>query len=460
MNSIHFIRNLDVPVSAQVLAEWHEKPGAFGRIQPPWEKASIVNKAKAIENDLEEHIQIQMGPFKKMWIARYHDVVKGKQFCDFQVKGPFGYWDHRHVFRDNNGKGARLVDEITYREPLGFLGRILAGKMIYNKLDRMFRYRHEVTRLDLERHHQKSVKSKKILIAGGSGLVGSALESLLKTLGHEVYILTRNPKLVNHIQWNPDKGEIDKSKLVGFDAVINLSGRNVAAPWTRKVKRELTESRLKSTELLVKTFTEIDQKPEVFIQASGSSVYPLHDGKEYDESGPMGEGFLPELAQNWEEKTVPLDKAGIRRVILRIGIVLTPAGGAMQKMLTPFLLGLGGPFGAGDQYMSWIALDDLLDIIAYAIEDERYFDILNAVSPQPLTNKEFSKTLAKVLHRPCFMKVPAFLLKAVPGEIGREVFLASNRVQPAKLKELKYKFRYSDLEHAFCHLLGLKKPSE
>lgn len=456
MNSIHFIRNLDVPVSAETLAEWHEKPGAFGRIQPPWEKAKIVKKAKAIENDLEEHIQIQMGAVKKMWIARYHDVIKGRQFCDFQVKGPFGYWDHRHIFRNNDENGSRLVDEITYREPMGFLGRFLAGKMIYNKLDRMFRYRHEVTKLDLERHHQRSIRPKKILIAGGSGLVGSALEPLLKTLGHNVYILTRKPVAENHIKWNPQKGEIDQDKLVGFDAVINLAGRNVAAPWTKKVKRELTDSRLNSTELLVKTFSEMEEKPEVFINASGSSIYPLHDGKEYDESGPMGEGFLPNLAQIWEQKTEPLDDAGIRRVILRIGIVLSPAGGAMQKMMLPFQMGLGGPFGKGDQYMSWIAIDDLIDIIAFAIEDKRYAGVINAVSPQPVTNKVFSKTLAKVIHRPCFMKVPAFLLKAIPGGIGKEVFLASNRVIPQKLLELDYKFRYDDLEHAFSHLLGMK----
>ena len=458
MNSIHFIRNLDVAVSAETLAEWHEKPGAFGRIQPPWEKAKIVNKAKAIEDDLEEHIQIQMGPVKKMWIARYHNVIKGKQFCDFQVKGPFGYWDHRHIFRDNDDKGSRLVDEITYREPMGFLGRFLAGNMIYNKLDRMFRYRHEVTRLDLERHHQSSVKSKKILIAGGSGLVGSALEPLLKTLGHSVYILTRKPLTENHIKWNPEKGEIDREKLHGFDAVINLAGRNVAAPWTKKIKKELTDSRLKSTELLVKTFSELEQKPEVFISSSGSSVYPLYDGIEYDESGPMGEGFLPNLARSWEEKTAPLEKAGIRRVVLRIGIVLSPAGGAMKKMMTPFLFGLGGPFGKGDQYMSWIALDDLIDIIAFAIGDKRYSGVINAVSPQPVTNKEFCKTLAKVLHRPCFMKVPSFVLKAIPGGMGKEIFLASNRVKPGKLLESKYQFRYSDLEQTFCHLLGLQSP--
>ncbi len=458
MGNKNFRRELSVDVGSKKLAEWHEKPGAFGRINPPWETAKIIKKAKAIENNLEEHIQIQMGPFKKLWIARYHDVVKGEKFCDLQVQGPFAFWDHHHIFQADGENKARLIDQIEYREPMGKFGEILAGKMIAGKLERMFNYRHDITKLDLERHHadDKKLRSGKILLAGGSGLVGSALEPFLQTLGYEVYVLTRSAKKENHIAWNPDKGSIDSEKLNGFLAIINLAGRNIAAPWTKKVKRELRESRIKSTELLVNTILNLKEKPKVFISASGSSIYPLHDGKPYDENGIMGEGFLPKLAQEWEACSLPLEKVNVRRVVLRIGVVLSPAGGAMKKMLPAFQFGLGGPFGNGEQYMSWISLDDLLDIIAFSIEDERYSGVINTVSPQAVTNKEFSKTLAKVLKRPCFFKVPAFLYKMIPGGMGKEIFLASNRVVPQKLIDLGYKFRYENLERAFSHLLGYK----
>ncbi len=223
MGNKNLRRELSVDVESKKLAEWHEKPGDFGRINPPWETAKIIKKAKAIENNLEEHIQIQMGPFKKLWIARYHDVVKDEKFCDLQVKGPFAYWDHHHLFQSAGDGKARLLDQIQYREPLGKIGQFLVGKMISRQLTRMFNYRHAVTKLDLERHHKdiNKKRSGKILLAGGSGLVGSALEPLLQTLGYEVFILTRKAKKTNHISWNPDKGEIDIEKLNGFLAFIN-----------------------------------------------------------------------------------------------------------------------------------------------------------------------------------------------------------------------------------------------
>ncbi len=218
----------------------------------------------------------------------------------------------------------------------------------------------------------------------------------------------------------------------------------------------MRESRVNSTDLLVKTVMNLKEKPKVFISASGSSIYPLHDGQPYDEKGVIGEGFLPNLANEWEKLSEPLVNLGVRRVVLRIGMVLSPAGGAMKKMLFPFQCGLGGPLGDGSQYMSWISLDDLLDIIVFSIEDNRYEGIINSVSPHSVTNKEYSQTFAKVLRRPCFFKVPAFVLKLIPGGMGREIFLASNRVVPQKLLDLGYRFRYENLEDAFNHLLGYK----
>lgn len=455
MDEIHFTRSMQMPVSAKVLADWHGKPGAFGRVQPPWEKASIVKKAAAIANDLEEHIRINIGPFKKMWIARYHDVIDGEQFCDLQVSGPFAYWDHKHIFKAIDEGKSELVDEVSYKEPLGPPGRFLAGKMIYNKLDRMFRYRHAITSQDLERYHKRKIPSKKILVAGGTGFIGSALVPLLQTLGHEVKVLTRKPTCASHVAWDPALTKIDLNSLEWADVVINLAGYNIATPWTKKAKKKITDSRLQSSQTLVDAMLSLKEAPKVFISASGSSIYPLYDGREYDESGPAGEGFLPDLARRWEAVSEPLVKVGIRTLKLRIGLVLSPAGGALQKMLPAFSLGLGGPFGTGSQHMSWITLDDLLDVIVSGIENEALEGAVNAVSPQPITNKEFCQTLAKVLKRPCFLKVPEFLLRRIPGGMGQELFLASNRVIPAKLLALGHKYRYTDLEQALRYLMGL-----
>ncbi|MCM8534468.1 MAG: TIGR01777 family oxidoreductase [Lentisphaeraceae bacterium] len=456
MGKQKLIRKKQMPVSAEKLAAWHESLGAFGRIQPPWESAEIINKASEIADGLEEHIQIKLGPLKKMWIARYHDVIKNEQFCDLQVTGPFAYWDHKHIFKALEDGKSELVDDITYKEPLGPVGRLLAGKMIASKLEAMFNYRHAVTYADLERHFNRQIKPMKVAITGGTGLVGSCLGPLLQTLGHEVFILTRSPKKPNHIKWNPAKGEIDQEKLEGIDAFINLAGRSVAAPWTKKIKQEIISSRLDSSKLLVEAIQKMKRKPSVVISASGSAYYPLYTGDCYSEDGPKGEGFLPELVENWEGAFDPLKSTGIRVVKLRIGVVLTPAGGAMQKMLPAFKLGLGGPFSSGSQYMSWIAIDDLLDIMAFALEDEKYTGVVNAVSPEPVTNKDFCKTLGKVIRRPAILPVPAPILKMIPGGMGKEIFLASNRLEPAKLKDIGYTFRHPNLEGTFKHLFGQK----
>ena len=445
----------EMPVSAEKLAAWHESPGAFGRIQPPWESAEIINKATEIADGLEEHIQIKLGPIKKMWIARYHDVIQDKQFCDLQVSGPFGYWDHKHVFKALDGDKSELEDNVTYKEPMGVIGRFLAGGMIAGKLERMFKYRHTTTYADLERHFNREVNTQKVVITGGTGLVGTALTALLKTMGHDVYILTRKPTKDFHIKWDPANKVIDKEKLAGTGAFINLAGSGIAVPWTKNAKKEITDSRLQSSQLLVDTIKSMETPPKVVMTASGSSIYPLATGEEYDESGPVGEGFLADLATKWEGIFDGLKDIGVRSVVLRIGIVLSPAGGAMQKMLPAFSLGLGGPFSKGDQYMSWIGIDDLIDIITFALDDERYEGVINAVAPQSVSNKEFCLTLGKVLKRPAFLPVPAPVLKMIPGGMGDEIFLASNRVKPAKLEELGFKFRQTDLESCFRHLLGL-----
>ncbi|MCH2204932.1 MAG: TIGR01777 family oxidoreductase [Lentisphaerales bacterium] len=443
-----------MPVSAEKLANWHNSPAAFGRIQPPWESAKILKKAKSIADNLEEHVQIKLGPLKKRWIARYHDVVPNEQFCDVQVEGPFDYWDHKHVFKSIDRDTSELVDDVTYKEPLGLVGRFLGGRVIQNKLNRMFKYRHEVTKADLERHFNRDIKSMRILIIGGTGLIGSSLEPFLTMLGHEVEIMTRNPTKPNHIGWNPDTGEVDLEKLEGFDAFIHLSGKKIIGLWTEQFKHEAYTSRIDTSRLLVESIQELENPPKIVLAASASAYYP-NKAEAFDETSPKGEGFLQDLVADWDAQFEPLKDLGIRTVNLRIGAVLTPAGGALQQMLPVFNCGLGGRVGSGEQMMSWIAMDDLLDIVESALEDERYFGPVNVVSPNAVTNLEFTKTLARVLKRPAILPVPEFVLKKLPGNIADEMFLANNWLKPAKLDIFDYEYRYPDLAGALRHVLGL-----
>ncbi len=449
-----FIRKCKIDASATVLNNWHHSHDVFHRIQPPWESARIVKKAKEIADGLEEHIQIQMGPLKKTWVARYQDVIKGKQFCDLQVSGPFNFWFHKHIFHDNGDGTSTLEDNISYSPPLGKLGQFLAGGMVRRKLDMMFKYRHKVTAEDVARHHGSDTVTKKILISGGTGLVGSQLAPLLKSIGHEVYLLTRNPKAENHIGWSLDNREIDAEKLKNIEVVINLAGASIASLWTRKNKEKIYKSRVEGTKFLVESLLKHSPKLETFLSASGSGAYPLNTGEEYDESGPIGNTFLGRVAHDWEGAADSLRVKGIRTAHFRIGVVISSLGGALQKMLLPGKLCLGGPWGNGKQHMSWIAIDDLTDILTYAVSNKAYEGVINTVANESISVNDFFKTLGKVMKRPQLFRVPSFIMKSLPGGMGKEVFLGDNRAVPGFLKKQNYKYRHENLESALRLQLG------
>ena len=449
-----YIKKVDVNAPGEILCKWHHKRDVFHRIQPPWESANIINKAASISDGLEEHIQIQMGPLKKMWIARYQDVIEGKQFCDLQVKGPFGYWLHKHIFHDNGDGTSTLEDNITYRPPLGFFGKILAGGMIRGKLDMMFDYRHEVTREDIVRHHKKDVDSRNILISGGTGLVGKNLASLLTSIGHNVSILSRSPSKPNHVKWDLEDRYIEKEKLVDIDTVINLAGASIAGLWTKKHKERIYRSRVAGTQFLVDALLVHAPKLKTFLSASGSGCYPLDSGETYDESGPIGESFLGKVANDWEKASDKLLEEGIRVAKFRIGVVISQQGGALQKMLTPAKLCLTGPWGNGKQHMSWISLADLTDILTFAVSDEKYSGVINTVAPESIEVNNFFKTVGKVLGRPQPFRVPAFIMKSLPNDMGKEIFLGDNRVKPKFLEEIGYEYRHADLETSLRFELG------
>ncbi|MDA2919440.1 TIGR01777 family oxidoreductase [Desulfobacterota bacterium AH_259_B03_O07] len=296
----------------------------------------------------------------------------------------------------------------------------------------------------------------KILISGSTGFIGSALIPFLTTGGHSVSRLLRTKSGLseNDVFWDPAKGEIETSKLEGYGEVVHLSGENVAGRWTSVKKREIENSRVNSTNFICKTIAKLKKKPKVLVCASAIGFYGDRDDEILTEESDFGTGFLAEVAKRWEAATDSASEAGIRVVNLRFGVVLSPKGGALEKMLLPFRLGLGGKMGSGDQYISWISIEDAIVAIYHSMNNESIEGPLNVVSPDPVTNLDFTKILGKVLNRPTIFSIPSFLLKSIFGEMADETLLSSTRVEPSKLLSTGYEFQYPDLENALRHLLG------
>ena len=287
-----------------------------------------------------------------------------------------------------------------------------------------------------------------ILITGASGLLGSALCKILKARNDTPFSLVRRTQQSNtEITWAPDKGQIDTASMPSLDAVVHLAGENIAGGrWTAKRKKRIYDSRVDGTHLLTSTLANLDHKPHTLISASAMGYYGHRGAEELTENSPAGTGFLSDVCQAWEQAAQPAIDAGIRTVFPRIGMVLTPKGGALNKMLLPFKLGLGGVVGPGTQYMSWVSLTDLINIILFAIDTPNLEGPINAVAPNPVTNREFTKTLGRVLSRPTLIPLPAFAARLVLGEMAEALLLASTRVLPAQLQSTDFSFSHPTLE--------------
>ncbi len=453
-------RRVLLPAPAADVFEWHARPGALERLIPPWENIRLLERTGGIEDGARTVIQLRKGPFKFRWVAVHKDFVPGRQFVDEQVSGPFAVWCHAHRVTPAGTDEAYLEDEIAYRLPGGKLGESIAGSRVRRHLERTFRFRHCRTKDDLSRHfgHPRQPRLH-VAISGASGLIGRNLSAFLTTGGHRASTLVRRPPRPGgrEVQWDPYAGTLDANGIEDTDAVIHLSGRSIAGwRWTESVKREIRDSRVKTTRFLAESLARLERPPKTLIVASAVGYYGNRGDEAVDEASPPGTGFLPELCREWEAATEPARAAGIRVVNLRVGLVLTAGGGVLSRLLLPFRLGLGGVLGSGRQHMSWIALDDLLGAILHLIHAKDLDGPVNVVSPQPLTNREFTRTLGTVLRRPTVVPVPALALKAMFGEMGRVLFLDGARVEPRRLQaESGFRYLYPTLESALQHELGL-----
>lgn len=295
----------------------------------------------------------------------------------------------------------------------------------------------------------------KILIGGSHGLVGTALIKSLVADGHEISRLVRHYTSADaEIEWSPDRYSIALARIEGFDAVINLAGEGIAeGRWTEEKKRRIRESRVKGTKLLGDALANLTNRPNTFICASAIGYYGNRGDEVLTETSKPGDGFLPEVCAEWEKATALATEQGIRVVNARFGIILDKKGGALAKMLPPFRMGVGGRIGSGKQWMSWIALDDVVDALKFALTNDSLRGPVNFVAPNPVTNAEFTKTLGKALSRPTIFPVPAFAVRLLFGEMGDALLLGSQRVEPASLTKAGYQFQYLGLEEALRHRL-------
>lgn len=283
----------------------------------------------------------------------------------------------------------------------------------------------------------------KIAIAGASGLIGSALVPFFQAEGHQVMILKRDGQGLYHVPFEK------------VDLLINLAGETVSQRWTDRAMAKIKDSRVDTTSHLVEEVLKSSNPPSVFLNASAIGYYGNRDEQTVDESSSQGSGFLSEVAAAWEKALIPLQGKAIRTATLRFGVVLSDKGGALARMLTPFKLCLGGKIGTGEQFMSWIALDDVIGAINHVWMNDSLQGPINFVAPHPVRNEEFTKTLASCLNRPALFPMPAFAVKLIFGQMGEELLLSSTKVEPRKLVESRYPFLYPKLDQALKSIIGV-----
>jgi len=295
----------------------------------------------------------------------------------------------------------------------------------------------------------------KIVISGASGLIGTQLVKLLASNGHEVVRLVRRSPKSGEVQWNPKTGTLDAATFEGSDAVIHLSGAGIGDKrWTNAYRKEILDSRTQTTALLANTIASLSQKPKVFLSGSAIGIYGARNDEQLTEVSTHGTGFLADVCEQWEAAAKPAIDAGVRTVFLRTGIVLTPKGGALKKLLPLFKLGVGGKFGNGKQWQSWISIDDEIGAIEHLLT-ANVSGAVNLTAPNPVTNAEFTKVLASVLKRPAIVPVPTFAPKIVlGGELADALLFTGQRVIPAALNASGYAFKHSTLESALRSLLS------
>ena len=445
-----YIKRSSMPVPVETLFAWHQRPGAFERLNPVFDPVQLEAREGGLEVGARTVLKMKVGPVWQRWVAVHTAYEPGVMFRDEQQSGPFATWRHTHRFEAGPDGASVMHDEVEYALPMGALGSALGEGFTRATLDRTFSYRHQLLRADLERHQAYQGQPRfTVAVAGGHGLLGTALQVYLTTAGHQVRLLGRQGS------------RPDPSGLEGAEVVINLAGAGIADErWTDERKAHLRESRIAFTEALVAAVKGLARPPRVFLQGSAVGVYGERGDEVLTESsrlgapGPKSAAYLASLCADWETAGLGAQGPDTRVVLLRTGLVQTANGGALARLLVPFRAGAGGPIGGGRQWQSWVSLEDVLGIVERALHDGSLSGPVNLVSPAPVTNAEYGRVLGQVLSRPAVMPLPAFAMRAAFGELADGALLASQRVLPAALERAGFRFLHPTLEEALRFTLG------
>lgn len=443
--------------------EWHRRKGPLVRLWPPWSGRVLAEPSHGLDPGsraiLRLYIPGTFGLAGVEWVAEHVELDPPRFFCDVMAKGPLRSWRHEHSFSETGDGGAtRIVDSIEYQLPVP--GLVPVERLAVNRsLAQTFAYRTRQLRDDLDFHAAHPGERLTIAVAGASGTIGTQLCALLSTGGHRVRrLVRRQASSPDEITWDPVAGTIDRDALAEADVVIHLGGKTIGGRFDSSNKAAIYDSRIDSTVLLADAIADLVRagRPMAFVCGSAIGVYGSDRGGELlDESAGSGDGFLARVCRDWEAATAPAAEAGARVVNVRTGVVQTPASGALAKQLPLFRVGLGGPLGSGDQWLSWISIDDIAGVFAHAALTPEISGPLNAAAPNPVTTVDYARTLGRVLRRPAILPVPGFGPKLLLGSEGaREVVSASQRVDPSRLVRSGYRFRQPVLAEALGHVLG------
>lgn len=433
---------------------WHTRPGAMTRLTPPWLPVRVV----AESDSLKDGRAVLALPGGLKWIAQ-HDAAAydpPQRFVDQIVSDGFRSrifatmlpWRHVHSFVSIDDASTRMIDEVATRVPERWLRP-------------MFAYRHRQLADDLAAHRRaadRGIRPMTVAITGSSGLVGTALSAFLSTGGHRVVrLVRRDPANSDERFWDPENP--DRELLSGVDALVHLAGASIAGRFTSAHKRAIRGSRVPPTRSLAELVAHTDGGPRTFVIASAVGYYGSDRGEEFltEDSSP-GAGFLAEVVADWENSAAVAKEEGVRVVQVRTGVVQSSLGGTLKLFRPLFTVGLGGRIGNGEQWLSWIGLDDLVDVYYRVLFDAEIEGAVNAVAPNPVRNIEYTRTFAHILHRPAMLPVPRFGPRLILGEQGaRELAEASQRVVPSRLESAGHQFRHPTLDQVLRHQLGQTK---
>lgn len=429
---------------------------------------NLIDQKGGINNGAISVFRINVGPITFKWVAKHFGYIHNLQFQDKMIKGPFKKWVHTHSFISQGQNQCIIEDKIEYMPRFGKIGSKILQKRMQNYLNQLFLYRSRILVNDLFLEKITQEKGKRILISGSHGLIGSSLIPLLTSIGrHKISRLVRkvnnnnmdllpetNKEDKKTIFWDPQYNKLDPYELEGFDIIIHLAGENIFGRWTDTKKQRIFDSRVGSTKLLSESLTKLSHPPSLLICASAIGYYGDRPNEYLAEDSNPGKGFLSEVCQKWEKATKEATEIGIRVVNTRFGVVLTPKGGILQKLLSPFKLGLGITIGNKDQYISWVSIEDVIKSIFYSITNTSIKGPINIVSPNPVTNLEFSDILKKIFNPKLSMSISQNIPKLIFGEMSKEVFSTNTYVIPKKLVSTDYKFFSSELEDSLRFLLG------